>query len=47
MVRLLKIMMDTTENKKLNAAEILNSSSGLQIEFDKLMKTTGLLSAAI
>ena len=36
MVRLLNIMMDITENKKLNAAERLQSISGLQIQFDKL-----------
>ena len=39
--------MDITANKKLNAEELLNSISGLQIQFDKLKKETGLLSGAI
>ena len=39
--------MDITANKKLNAEEQLNSTSGLQIQFDKLKKVTGLLSGAI
>ena len=47
MVRLLNNMMDITANKKLNAAERLNSISGLQTQFDKLKKETGLLSTAI
>ena len=47
MVRLLNNMMDITANRKLNAEERLNSISGLQIQFDKLMKETGLLSGAI
>ena len=40
-------MMDITAKKKLNAEERLNSISGLQIQFDKLKKETGLLSGAI
>ena len=40
-------MMDITANKKLNAEKRLNSISGLQIQFDKLKKETGLLSGAI
>ena len=40
-------MMDITANKNLNAEERLNSISGLQIQFDKLKKETGLLSGAI
>ena len=40
-------MMDITANKKRNAEERLNSISGLQIQFDKLKKETGLLSGAI
>ena len=47
MVRLLNNMMDITANKKLNAAERLNSISGLQIQCDKLKKETGLLNGAI
>ena len=47
MVRLLINMMDITANKTLNAEERLNSISGLQIQFDKLKKETGLLSGAI
>ena len=47
MVRLLNNMMDITANKNLNAEERLNSISGLQIQFDKLKKETGLLSGAI
>ena len=47
MVRLLTNMMDITVNKKLNAEERLNSISGLQIQFNKLTKETGLLSGAI
>ena len=47
MVRLLNNMMDITANMKLNAEERLNSISGLQIQFDKLKKETGLLSGAI
>ena len=44
MVRLLNNMRDITANKKLTAEELLNSISGLQIQFDKLQKETGLLS---
>ena len=40
-------MMDITANKKLNAAKRLNSISGMQIQFNKLKKETGLLSGAI
>ena len=40
-------MMNITATKKLNAEERLNSISGLQIQFDKLKKETGLLSGAI
>ena len=47
MVRLLNNMMDITVNKKLNAEEQLNSIFGLQIQFDKLKKETGLLCGAI
>ena len=47
MMRVLNKMMDITANKKLNAEERLNSISGLQIQFDKLKKETGLLSGAI
>ena len=47
MVRFLYSMMDITAKKKLNAEERLNSISGLQIQFDKLKKETGLLSGAI
>ena len=47
MMRLLNNMMDITANNKLNAEERLNSISGLQIQFDKLKKETGLLSGAI
>ena len=46
-VRLLNNMRDFTANKKLNAEERLNSISGLQIQFDKLKKDTGLLRGAI
>ena len=46
-IRLLNNMMDITTNKKLNAEERLNSISGLQVQFDKLKKETGLLSGAI
>ena len=34
-------------NKKLTAENRLNSISGLQIQFDKLKKETGLISGAI
>ena len=44
---LLYNMMDNTANKKLNAEQQLNTISGLQIQFDKLKKETGLLSGAI
>ena len=47
MVRLLNNMIDITANKNLNAEERLNSISGLQIQFNKLKKKTGLLSGAI
>ena len=47
MVRLLNNMRDITANKKLTAEEQLNSISGLQIQFDKLMKETGLLSGTM
>ena len=47
MERLLNNMMDITANKKPNAVERLNSISGLQIQFDKLKKETGLLSGRI
>ena len=47
MVRLLTNMMDIPANKNLNAEERLNSISGLQIQFDKLKKDTGLLRGAI
>ena len=46
-VRLLKNMRDITANKKLTAEKRLNSISGLQIQFNKLKKETGLLSGAI
>ena len=39
--------MVITANKKHNAEERLNSISGLQIQFDKLKKETGLLCGAI
>ena len=47
MVRLLNNMTDITAIKKLTAEERLNSISGLQIQFDKLKKETGLLSGEI
>ena len=47
MVRLLNNMMDITANNKLTAEIRLNSISGLQIQFDKLKKETGLVSGAI
>ena len=47
MVRLLNNMIYIIANKKLNAEERLNSISGLQIQFDKFKKETGLLSGAI
>ena len=40
-------MMAITVNNKLNAEERLNSIYGLQIEFDKLKKETGMFSGAI
>ena len=40
-------MRDITANKKLTAAERINSISGLQIQFEKLKKEIGLLSGAI
>ena len=43
MVRLLNNMRDITANKKLTAEKQFNSISGLQIQFDKLKKETGLL----
>ena len=42
MVRLLNNMRDITANKKLTAEEQLTSISGLQIQFDKLKRETGL-----
>ena len=47
MERLLNNMRDITANKKLTAEERLHLISGLQIQFDKLKKETGLLSGAI
>ena len=47
MVRLLNNMKDITAKTKLTAAEQLNSISGLQIQFDKLKKKTGLLSGTM
>ena len=47
MVRLLNNIRDMTANKKLTAEEQLNSISGLQIQFDKLKKETGLLSGTM
>ena len=47
MLRFLKNIMDITVNKKLNATKRLNSIIGLQIQFDKLKKETGLFSSAI
>ena len=47
MVHLLNNMTDITANKKLNAEERLNFISGLQIQFDKLKKETGMLSGTI
>ena len=47
MVRILNNMRDITANKKLIAEKRLNSISGLQIQFDKLKKETGLWSGAI
>ena len=47
MVRFLNNMRDITANKKLNAEERLTSISGLQIQFEKLKKETGLLTGAI
>ena len=47
MVRLLNNMTDIMTNKKLTAENRLNSISGLQIQFDKLKKETGLISGAI
>ena len=46
-VRLLNNMMNIRVNKKLNAEERLNSIFGLQIQFDKFKKETGLLCGAI
>ena len=40
-------MRDITANKKPTVAQRLNSISGLQIQFDKLKKETGLLCGAI
>ena len=40
-------MRDITANKKLTVEEQLNSISGLQIQFDKLKKETGLLSGTM
>ena len=47
MVRLLNNIRDITANKKLTAEKQLNSISGLQIQFDKLKKETGLLSGTM
>ena len=47
MVRLLNNMRDITANKNLTAEEQLNSISGLQVQFDKLKKETGLLSGTM
>ena len=47
MVRLLYNLRDITANKKLTADEKLNSISGLQIQFDKLKKETGLLNGTM
>ena len=47
MVRILYNMRDVTANKKLTAKERLNFILGLQIQFDKIIKQTGLLSGAI
>ena len=47
MVCLLNNMMDITAHKKLNAEEGLNSICGMQIQFDKLKKETGLITGAI
>ena len=47
MVRLLNNMRDITANKKLTSNERLNSTSVLQIQFDKLTKESGLLTGAI
>ena len=47
MVRLLNNMRDITANKKLTAEKQLNSISGLQIQFDKLKRVTGLLSSTM
>ena len=46
-MRLLSNMRDITANKKLTAEEQLNSISGVQIQFDKLKKETGLFSGTI
>ena len=46
-VRLLNNISDITANNKLTVEERLNSISGLQIQFDKLEKETGLLSGVI
>ena len=47
MVRPLNNMRDITANNKLTAEKQLNSISGLQIQFDKLKKETGLLSGTM
>ena len=47
MVRLLNNMRDITANKQLTAEEQLNPISGLQSQFDKLKKVTGLLSGTM
>ena len=47
MVRLLNNMSDIMAHKKLTAEKQLNSISGLQIQFDKLKKETGLLSGTM
>ena len=47
MMRFLNNMRDIMANKKLTADERINMISGLQIQFDKLKKETGLLGGAI
>ena len=46
-MRLLNNMTYITANNKLNAEKRINLISGLQIQFDKPKKVTGLLSGAI
>ena len=47
MLRILNNMRDITANKKFTVEKQLNSISGLQIQFDKFKKDTGLSSNAI